>query len=211
VQEKPAAFNAAGYLFVSINYRLLPEADVPTQAGDVAEAIAWVHEHATEYGGNPQQIFLMGHSAGAHLVALVGSDPSYLEKVGLTLSVLHGVVALDTRAYDVPAVMNDLTGLEAPIYRQAFGSDPAFWERVSPVHYVKVGNGIPPFLVAYSVQGSDPPGIAESFVKALKEAGITAELLPAPEKTHAEINRQFGEPGDAVTQAVLAFLAKIRQ
>jgi arylformamidase len=211
VEVKPQAFNQAGYLFISINYRMLPEAEVPTQAGDVATVIAWVHEHAAAYGGDPQQIFLMGHSSGAHLVSLVGTDPSYLEIAGLSLKALRGVVALDTQAYDIQAVMQDLSGLEGPIYRQAFGNDPAFWKKVSPISYVEAGHDIPSFFVAYSGQGADRPELAESFVAALKQAGISAEILPATDKTHLEINQQFGEPGDPVTQAVMAFLAKIRQ
>ncbi len=171
VEEKPQAFNQAGYLFFSINYRMLPEADVTAQAGDVANAIAWVHEHAVDYGGDPQQIFLMGHSAGAHLVSLVGTDPSYLQNAGFSLNALRGVVALDTQAYDIQTVMQDQSGVEGSIYRQAFGSDPAFWKKLSPIAYVQAGNSIPPFIVAYSGQGADRPELAESFVEALKRPG----------------------------------------
>src|SRR3954467_578274 len=85
VQAKPRAFNGRGYVLVSVNYRFHPAVTYKEQAGDIAQAIRWVHEHAREYGGDPGCIFLMGHSAGAHLVALVGTDHRYLEKVGLKL------------------------------------------------------------------------------------------------------------------------------
>ena len=72
------------------------------QAGDIAQAIRWVHDHARDYGGNPGRIFLKGHSARAHLAALVGTDERYLEKTGLKLSDLSGVVLLDGAGYDIP-------------------------------------------------------------------------------------------------------------
>ena len=91
VQAKPRAFNERGYVLVSVNYRFHPAVTYKEQAGDIAQAIRWVHDHAGEYGGDPGRVFLMGHSAGAHLAALVGTDGRYLEKAGLKLSDLSGV------------------------------------------------------------------------------------------------------------------------
>lgn len=209
VEEKPAAFNQAGYVFIAVNYRLLPEADIPAQAQDVAQAVAWVHANAAAYGGDPKRLYLMGHSAGAHLVSLVSTDPVYLENAGLLLDALSGVVALDTQAYDVPRLMSDRNQPVWGIYQRAFGDEPTFWEQVSPIYHVQAGQAIPPFIVAYSRQGgAERAAQAEQFVARLKEAGFVAELLPAVEKTHAQINRQFGKPGDPVTQAVLEFLSR---
>jgi acetyl esterase/lipase len=72
--SKPKAFNERGYLMVSINYLFHPAVTYREQAGDIAQAIRWVKDHAQEHGGDPGRIFLMGHSAGAHLAALVGTD-----------------------------------------------------------------------------------------------------------------------------------------
>jgi arylformamidase len=209
VDRKPEVFNTAGYVFISINYRMLPEADVVTQAQDVSHAVAWVVAHAPEFGGDAQRIFLMGHSAGCHLVSLVGTDGSYLEAEGLSLSMIKGVVALDTQAYDVASLMSDPRAADAQTYQNAFGSDPEYWKKVSPITYVAPDRGIPPFIVAYSGNGINRGPASEAFVQALKAAGITVELVPAPEKTHAQINQQFGEPGNAVTQAVMEFLARL--
>ncbi len=71
VQKKPQAFTDKGFVFVSINYRLLPHVTIKQMAGDVAKAIRWTHDHAKDYGGDPDTIFVMGHSAGAQLAALV--------------------------------------------------------------------------------------------------------------------------------------------
>src|SRR6266446_5635963 len=67
VQKKPQAFVDKGYIFVSTNYRFVPNVTVKEMTGDIAKAIRWVHDHAKDYGGDPESIFVMGHSAGAHL------------------------------------------------------------------------------------------------------------------------------------------------
>jgi len=79
-----------GYAVASIDYDLVPDATVEQQAADVALAVAWLRNHAAENGIDPKRIVLMGHSAGAHLVALVGTDPTYLAAAGLSLSALSG-------------------------------------------------------------------------------------------------------------------------
>ena len=100
VANLPVAFLREGFVLVSVNYRLAPQVKFDAQAQDVAAAIAWVHKHAKEYGGDPSRMFTMGHSAGAHLVALVGTDESYLRAQGLSLAALRGVVPLDTEVYE---------------------------------------------------------------------------------------------------------------
>lgn len=214
VALKPQAFLQAGYVFVSVNYRLSPQAAFPAHAQDVAAAIAWVKANIANYGGNPERIFLMGHSAGAHLVALVATDVGYLQAHGLSLASLKGVVALDTEAYDLPMLARRSGDTLGGVYAQAFGSDPAFWRRASPIHHIAPAKGIPPMLVAYSggARGNNAQrrgDYAQDFVQALQQAGVKAQLLPSPGQTHEEINQDFGRTNDAVTQATLAFLAAI--
>ncbi|MFZ6722795.1 alpha/beta fold hydrolase [Undibacterium sp. Ji49W] len=90
-----------GYAFASINYRLVPTASVEQQAADVSAAVAWVRANTGKLGIDASRIILMGHSAGAHLVSLVGTDPQYLAAAGLSLSDIRGVIALDGACYDV--------------------------------------------------------------------------------------------------------------
>jgi dienelactone hydrolase len=71
-------------------------------AGDVAKAIRWVRDRAQQYGGDPDTIFVMGHSAGAQLAALVCTDDRYLKAEGLSFSILKGCVPVDGDTYDVP-------------------------------------------------------------------------------------------------------------
>lgn len=207
------AFNREGYIFVSTNYRLAPDAPFPIWPQDVAAAIAFVHSHIAEHGGDPSHICMMGRSAGAHLVALVATDGAYLASHGLILSDLSAVVALDTQAYDVPALAEARGGVLPAAYRAPFGDDPHTWAAASPITHVAPGKGIPPMVIAYSGgmtrlrQSPERKAAAESFAAALQAAGVRAQVVPAPEKTHAEINRQFGAEGDHVAQAVFAFLS----
>lgn len=104
-QRKVAHLTAQGYALASIDYRLVPQATVEQQAADVASALAYVIANADKLNIDPRRIVLMGHSAGAHLVALVGTDPRYLREAGLAPDAAAGIVALDGAAYDVPAQM----------------------------------------------------------------------------------------------------------
>jgi acetyl esterase/lipase len=114
LQYKIPFFIDEGWIFVSVNYRLSPAetpddpADFdanrimyPVHNHDVAAAIAWVHEHISEYGGDPDQISIMGHSAGAGIVAGIGTNQTFLQEFGLNLSVLKNVICLDTEGYDI--------------------------------------------------------------------------------------------------------------
>src|SRR5260221_7629724 len=86
VQIKPQIFVDKGYVFVSTNYQLLPNVDMATIVRDIAKSIRWVHDHIAGHGGDPQRLFIMGHSAGAQLAALLCTDERYLKAEGLSLA-----------------------------------------------------------------------------------------------------------------------------
>src|SRR3954462_11457263 len=156
VQAKPGAFNERGYNLVSLNYRFHPAVTFKEQAGDIARAIRWVHDHAGDYGGDPTRVFLMGHSAGAHLAALVGTDGRYLEEAGLKLSDLSGVVLLDGAGYDIPRQVRQavLPRMKA-MYTGVFTEDEATQRDASPITHVARGKGIPPFLILHVASRRD--------------------------------------------------------
>src|SRR5262249_6488118 len=105
VQVKPQACMDKGFGFVSTNYRLLPSVDMGTIVRDVARSIRWVHDHVAEYGGDPDRLFIMGHSAGAQLAALICTDDRYLKAEGLSLVIVKGCVPVDGDTFDVPAII----------------------------------------------------------------------------------------------------------
>jgi len=79
VDHKPAAFTSRGYVFVAMNYRFVPNVKMEDIVRDVAKSAGWVQKNIARHGGNPKRIFLMGHSAGAQLAALLCTDPRYLK------------------------------------------------------------------------------------------------------------------------------------
>lgn len=209
VDAKPAGFNARGFVFVSVNYRLIPEVDVTRQMQDVARAVAWVKENIGQYGGDPSRLFLMGHSAGGHLVSLLGTDESYLRAEGLSLADIRGVVSLDTQAYDIYKLMSNLPPAGGEVYREAFGDDPEFWKAMSPQRHVKADKNIPPFAVVYTGGKESRATLSKEFFASLQEAGIPSVLLPAPEKTHGKLNREFGLPNDRISKLVFDWLDEL--
>ena len=168
---KPKAFNERGYVFVTINYRFHPAVTYKEQAGDVAQAVRWVRDHAGDYGGDPGRIFLMGHSAGAHLVALAGTDGRYLESVGLKLSDLSGVVPVDGACYDVPRQIGQavLPAMKA-LYTKVFTENEATQKDASPVTHVAGGRGVPPFLILHVARRRDSKAQSEQLAAARREA-----------------------------------------
>lgn len=208
VETKPGAFVDRGFVFVSTNYRLLPKATIKEMAGDVARAIRWTHDHAKDYGGDPNTIFVMGHSAGAQLAALVCTDDRYLKSEGLSPSILKGCVPVDGDTYDVPMQIATVEERRAGIYRQKFGDEKS-QKDLSPVTHVARGKQIPPFLILHVADHPETKGQSQRLVKTLQEAGITANAFPAAGKNHGTINSDLGVPGDEPTKAVFGFLEDV--
>jgi len=214
VDIKPRFFTERGCVFVATNYRLLPHVDMETLLRDVAEAVGWVHAQAAEYGGDPDGIFLMGHSAGAQVAALLCTDDRYLNAVGVPFSSLLGCIPVDGDTYDVPAIIE--TGEtrrrvhgqpQLPYgHRQKFGDDPQKHVALSAVSHVRRDKQIPPFLLIHVAGGDDTAAQAHRFSTVLKEAGVPSTVFAAPETTHMAINSRLGERDNPVTKAVSAFM-----
>lgn len=206
VGAKATYFPRHGMVFVSVNYRLLPAAQPAEQAADLATAVAWVKNNIEAYGGDGNRIFLLGHSAGAHLSALIASDESYLAAEGLDLKAIRGVILLDSAAYDVEQLMRSPDG-GSEIFRQAFGLHPASWRAVSPRAYVAPGKGIPPHLLLLATATGQRRPAAEGLAAALRDAGVYAHVVDATAfRDHVTIDTELGQPGDTPTQAVQEFL-----
>jgi arylformamidase len=206
VGTKATYFTRRGLILVSVNYRLLPLALPAGQAADVATAVAWVKGHIAAYGGDGSRLFLLGHSAGAHLSALIASDETYLRAVGLDLSTLCGVVLLDSAAYDVEQLMRSPDG-QTELYRTAFGTDPTQWRLVSPRAHVAPGKGIPPHLLLLATATGQRRPAAVGLAVALRAAGVYAQVADASAfRDHTTIDADLGQPDDAPTAVVWAFL-----
>jgi acetyl esterase/lipase len=202
-------FVSQGFVFVSVNYRLVPEVTPTQQAADLASALAFLKAQVGSYGGDPARIVLMGHSAGAHLAALVATDPSYLRANGLSPTDLSGVVLLDGAAYNLPESMQDSAGRGTGIYRAAFGEDPDFWAGCSPTLHAGEGP-LPPFLVFHAGRREASERYSRQLVEAIRRAGGRADLVAAPDKNHAGINRDIGTANDGIGETILLFTRNLR-
>jgi acetyl esterase/lipase len=197
VANKAAHWLPKGIIFVSTNYRLTPAADPLRQADDVASALAAAQAKAPSWGGDPARVVLMGHSAGAHLVALLAADPAIAARQGARPWL--GTIPLDSAALDVVQIME---GRHLRLYDNAFKSDPAFWRAASPFHRL---TGTPrPLLIVCSSRRRDACPPARAFAAKATAAGGRATVLPM-DLSHREINETLGLPG-AYTAAVDAFL-----
>ena len=202
-RAKPVHYPEQGYAFASINYRLVPAATVEQQAADVASALAALLAKADALGIDRTRVVLMGHSAGAHLVALVGTDERYLRGAGLSFADVDGVIPNDGAAYDVPAQIQDGGRFMQDTYIQAFGTDPARQRALSPTFHAAAPNA-PRFLLLH-VQRADGVKQAEALAAALRKAGTAVEIGSFPGeglRGHAEINRRLGEPDYPATAVV---------
>ncbi len=196
-------FTDRGFVFVSINYRLAPAHPFPAHAEDAAAAIAYVARTIAQYGGDPESLSLMGHSAGAHIAALVSVDPIYLAAEGLELSALHRTVLLDGAAYDLKA--NPRTGELPPLYEIPFGDDPDGWRAASPVKQIRKDTDVPSMLIVNVARrfGAKQP---QKLHRTLRKAGHTSKRLQVKDRKHSSLNRQLGAPDDAYAPIIAAFL-----
>ena len=219
VKAKPQALMEKGFVFVSTNYRLLPQVDMATLIRDVAKSFHWVHEHIAEYGGDPNHVLVAGHSAGAQLAAIICTDERYLKDEGISFDVLIGCVPVDGDTYDIPAIIETAETRwrvhHLPPakfgHRQKFGGDPEKFRDFSAVYHVEKGKHIPPFLLLYVANHPDTSAQALRLGAVLKEAGVTTTLFGAKETTHSRLNDNLGTPDDPATQALYAFIASLQK
>ncbi len=205
---KALFFVRKGYVFVGVNYRLAPDVKYPAFAYDVAQALAWVYNHIEEYGGDRDKIYLMGHSAGAHLVALISYDAEFLGRYGLNTTIIKGLILLDGGGYDTPYVREEFPLLFKMIYEQAFGDDEETLRDASPIYHLKKGMYVPPTLVIYT-SWKHTYAEAQRLMDALRRVGASYDYYYAEDKTHDAVSRDIGKPGDKVTEKILDYLDKL--
>lgn len=211
VQRKPYWATSNGWVFVSINYRLSPDVMHPEHARDTAAAIAFIRDHAEGWGGDPGNIAIIGHSAGAHLAGIIASEETLLGEYGMSPGDLAGVVLLDGAGYNLPVRMSNLPafGALARMYRDAFGDDPDLWVLASPTLQAMPGDDLPPLFCVHAGDRKESFREGTDLVAAWIGTGAHATLYHAADKDHGGINRQLGIPGDADTDAIGSFLSTV--
>jgi len=197
VQNKVTRWVSEGFIFISANYRLLPKADPLEQAQDIASAFAKAQSRAASWGGDPRKFIVMGHSAGAHLVALLTASPYMAFKLGAKPWL--GTILLDSAAFDIVKLME---AKHAYLYDLAFGKDPAYWRAASPLHVLS--ETAIPFLAVCSTRRMDSCSQAAQFVTEAESLNVHASVLEQ-DLSHKDINLQLGLEG-SYTDAVELFM-----
>jgi acetyl esterase/lipase len=179
------------------NYRLYPEVRMPEAMADVAAAVAWAQANAARYGSTADRVVVMGHSAGAHLAALLATDGRWLVRAGgAPVRALVGLAG----PYDfLPIVDADLVDYFGPPVRFADSQ---------PVNFVSTDSA-PAFLA----HGRDDSRVrlrnTESFAARLRNAGVPVELHLPAEDGHVAILARFvrmNRWNDPLYEAILRFL-----
>jgi len=210
VHEKDDFFVDAGFVFISVNYTLLPEGTVEQQLREVDAALGFIAQNVGKAGGDPNNIHLMGHSTGAYIVSMTALRPLENAAHLLETGALRSVIANDTRAYDIPRMAEISGGNLNRAYARPFGSDPAFWAAYSPQNHIERGH-LPAFLVAYSGQGNDAvrASFAHDFAAALAQAGGEVSTYDGGQYNHAAINKKIGVSA-GITNAITRFVSQHR-
>lgn len=216
VALKPKVLIERGFVFVSTNYRLLPDVEMGALVRDVAKALGWVHRNIAKYGGDPQRIFVGGHSAGAQLAALLCTDDRYLKEQGVSFEVLKGCVPVDGDTYDIPKIIATAEHRQMLYggkmftsgHRQKFGNDPEKHVDFSAVTHVAKDKGIPPFLLLYFSGNPDTRAQADRLAAVLQAAEIPAQAIGKGDTNHGRLNDDLGQPDDPATQALYEFLER---
>lgn len=206
--RKGTFFARQGFVWVSINYRLSPAVKHPVHVQDVARALGWVRRNIAQYGGDPSRIFLLGHSAGAHLAALVVADPRYLRDEAVPLDTIAAVALLDGSGYDLERRVPRARGWMRQMLVTAFGDNPSIWRDASPALQLARTNRIPPFLILHITIRKASKTQAQNLARAVSNAGGQVEVVPVRGRNHVTINKRLGLKNDPVARRILAFFRR---
>jgi acetyl esterase/lipase len=214
VALKPKVLTERGFVFVSTNYRLLPDVEMDVLIRDVAKSVRWVHKNIAKYGGDPTHIVVGGHSAGAQLAALVCIDDRYLKEEGVSFDVLKGCVPVDGDTYDIPKIIMTAEHRQALYggkmftfgHRQKFGNNPDKHVDFSAVTHVAKDKGIPPFLILYFSGNPDTTAQARRLEAVLRQADIPVTAYGKEDSNHSRLNNDLGNTNDPATQELYRFL-----
>lgn len=215
LENKINLFKNLQYILISVNYRLSPypfEIDNPNRIKypvhnkDIADALVWIVNNIAEYGGDKNKMALLGHSAGAHLVALTGTNHNFLEEVGISPSIIKGVAVIDTEGYDINEQITN--GDLSTLYINAFGTDPLLNREASPIYNITPSNLYPKFFIAK--RGSAKRiKYADDFIAVLEANGVSVSQINGSIYDHEEINHAIGEPNETIiTEPLIKFLAE---
>lgn len=190
------AFAARGFVTVIADYRKAPSVRFPAFVQDTASAIAWVHANISKYDGDADRIFIMGHSAGAHIAMMTALDPQWLAANNLTPNVIKGVIGL-AGPYDFLPLTSDSSKI-------ALGQWPDLTE-TQPITYAR-GDAPPLLLLTGDKDTVVKPRNSKILSEKIQALGGQQQLRIYPDVDHADIimavARPFRQKAPIVTDVV---------
>lgn len=177
-----------GVVTVVIDYSLLPNV-VDRMAQDCVAAVMWTYNHISHYGGNPNRIFVMGYSAGGHLVELINSDCRFFNHYGVE-NPMHGVILLDAFGLDMQEYLSKESSKLNKTYKtclKVFSDDPQNWHRVSPMTYWKHIRNPHLFLIGGRTYPSIKAQNVHLFGNLTSSQRKLAELYEIRHRNHKEM------------------------
>lgn len=201
-----AFYTQRGAIVVSLNYRLAPKSKYPDFAQDLAAAMRWVNDHIEEYGGNRKNMVLSGHSAGAHLAALIGTHPGLLKDQGLRLNMFRAVMPVDTASFDLTVdPYGPVVRRQIKMRERAFGSSPETLADASPtVHARKASGGdLSHFDIFVTSKRADAIEQSRALEKAVEKSGSSAQTIVVPDLSHLAMCYAIWDEDSVVTQTIM--------
>lgn len=204
VQNVAEWFAQRGFIAVPLDSRLVPEVSIFDLIRDVAKGVAWVYRHVEEYGGDPQRIYLLGHSSGAHVNSMLACDRQYLNSLAVPESVPAGVIAI-AGVYDLREIGKASTIIGRPAVRILVGTDEELRRQISPVVFVRAG--VPPFLLLIG-QGDDliQPEQLSKMEEAVRAVGGSCTTAVIARRNHQTIFSNIPQSGDGAAEAIMWFM-----
>lgn len=189
---------------VIMDYPLSPAADYNDMGLAVAQGVKWVKENIDKFGGDPERIFISGHSAGGHIASLITVKPKYFEAVGLKDPV-KGVILIDAAGLDMKKYLSDQAALGSKRYQEAFTTDEEKWKDASPIYHLH--GGVPPMMILTGEKTySNIKGSNERFVKELSKHTTSYEHILVKRRRHVSMIFQFYNSRNPLYKEILRFM-----
>ncbi|EON77661.1 lipase, putative [Lunatimonas lonarensis] len=199
-------FARKGYVTVIIDYPLSPTYKVHSMGKASAKAVDWTHRHIGDFGGDPNNLFVSGHSAGGHLAALISVRDEYFDSIGVASNPIRGAVLIDPAGLDMFTYLVEANNAPGTSHNRTFTDSPEVWRDASPMYHLH--DAMPPMMIM--VGGRTEPSIlhgADRFMEAhapytpqpgfylqkrKKHIPMIVQFLYTPSKTYRRV-REFVE------------------
>jgi acetyl esterase/lipase len=191
---------------VTIDYPLSPKANYHQMAVAVAKAVEWVKKNIETFGGNPEKIFISGHSAGGHLAALVALRNQYFDSLGMS-SPIKGIILIDAAGLDMFGYLQEEKFPEDHTYLKTFTKNPISWKDASPLYHLR--HNMPPMLI-YRGEKTYPSIFKshQKLIQALKEYAPDTEYHVLKGKKHVQMITQFFKPWNPRYKEIIMFMKR---